>query len=407
LSRSLARLLVGSLCLLALAAAAYYWWTQIRSSPPPQQAAVPTPAHARPAPNAGEVCLPPDSTRFLDLKVERAQTKEVELGVTSVGKVVEDQSRSAHLRSLIPGTISQVLFNLGDTVRKGQVLFYLASVEVGRAKSDYLKARFDLDLAQANLERQRRLFEAKVAARRNLQEAEYTYQTAQANLAAAHRALHLFGLSDSEIEALNHNTPFPHELAPIIPIHAPISGTVVERQVHLGERVGPEDELCRIVDLSSVCIDAHVFEKDLPQIRVGQKVVVTLPAYPQQRFTGRVKYIGDLLEKETGTYIVRTLVPNPEHKLKPGMSASILILTSSRRALVVPREAILEEGSERFVFLKKERSFCKQKVEVGLTTNGLTEVCSGLKEGEEVVVKGNFLLKSELAKGSLEEQRGH
>ncbi|MDH7500330.1 MAG: efflux RND transporter periplasmic adaptor subunit [candidate division NC10 bacterium] len=372
-----------------------------------EEASAPPPAMAKPATTPGEVCLPPDSVKFLDLTVEKALRKDLALGVPTVGKVLEDQSRSAHIRSLIPGTLSQVLIKLGDRVSKGQTLFYLASIEVGKAKSEYLKAKIDLEFALANLERQRRLFEAKVASKRSVQEAETSYQTALANLTAAHRALHIFGLSDSEIEVLTQSSQAPHELTPIIPIRAPIAGTVVEMGVHLGERVAPEDELCRIVDLSSVCIDAHVFEKSLPQIRVGQKVMISLPAYPHQIFLGRVKYIGDILEKETGTYIVRTLVSNSDCKLKPGMSASIHVLTGNRKALVVPKEAILEEGNERYVFCKSDHSFCKHLVETGLTSDGFTEILSGLQEGDEVVVKGNFLLKSELAKGSLEEQRGH
>jgi cobalt-zinc-cadmium efflux system membrane fusion protein len=122
---------------------------------------------------------------------------------------------------------------------------------------------------------------------------------------------------------------------------------------------------------------------------------------------GQVRYIGDILEKETGTYIVRTIVPNPDHKLKPGMSASMHILTATRNALAVPKEAILEEGNECYVFLKRDRSFCKHAVKTGLTSNSYTEILSELKAGDEVVTKGNFMLKSELAKGSLEEHRGH
>lgn len=135
--------------------------------------------------------------------------------------------------------------------------------------------------------------------------------------------------------------------------------------------------------------------------------MVGLSAYPKETFLGKVRYIGDILEKETGTYIVRTIVPNPNHKLKPGMSASIRVLTARKSALAIPTEAILEEANDKFVFLKSNQSFCKQKVDVGLSSDGFTEIVSGLKQGDDIVVKGNFMLKSELAKGSLEEQRGH
>jgi cobalt-zinc-cadmium efflux system membrane fusion protein len=400
-------LAVGCVAILAIALGIYHLVGREIVTKGQEKAGAPPLAMAKPVANSGEVCLPPDSVKFLDLTVEKASMRELEWGIPAVGKVLEDQSRSAHIRSLIPGTISQVLVNLGDQVRKGQILFYLASVEVGNAKSEYLKAKIDLDFSQANLERQKRLFEAKVAAKRNVQEAETNYHTALANLNASHRALHIFGLSDSEIEALTQESRTPHELTPVIPIHTPIGGTVVERSIHLGERVGPEDELCRIVDLSSICVDAHVFEKNLPEIRVGQKVTVTLLAYPNETFVGRIKYIGDILEKDTGTYIVRTTVSNRNHKLKPGMSANIRIVTASKEVLAVPTEAILEEANEKFVFLRRDHSFCKHAVEVGLTSNGFTGIVSGLKPGDEVVAKGNFMLKSELAKGSLEEQRGH
>jgi RND family efflux transporter MFP subunit len=401
------RAFAAFLLFLGVALGAYYWLGKGLFHKGKEEALSPPPVMAKPVGPSGGVCLPAESIKFLDLSVEKAELRDLEMGIPTVGKVREDQNRCAHIRSLIPGTITQVMANLGDRVSKGQILFSLASIEVGKAKSDYLKTQADLDLAYTNLERQRRLFEANVAPRKGVQEGEIAYQIAQANMAAAHRTLHTFGLNDQEIKAINKNSNEAHALTAVIPIHSPISGTVVEKGVHIGERVAPEDELCRIVDLSSICVDAHVFERDLPEIRAEQRVMVVLSAYPKETFLGTVKYIGDIVEKETGTYIVRTIVSNPNHKLKPGMSANIRILTTRKSALVIPTEAILEEANDKFVFLKSNQSFCKQKVNVGLSSDGFTEIVSGLKRGDEIVVKGNFMLKSELAKGSLEEQRGH
>ncbi len=161
--------------------------------------------------------------------------------------------------------------------------------------------------------------------------------------------------------------------------------------------VDQETEILSILDPSLLCVHAEIYERDIAKIRIGQQVDVSVPAYPGETFGGKISYISDVLNEETRTITVRSEVENKEYKLKPGMFADIKIfLNHQTQALVLPVEAILDERDDKIVFLKIQGKYLPQIVEVGTHDAGYVEILAGIQEGDEVVTKGNYQLKSKL-----------
>jgi len=248
-------------------------------------------------------------------------------------------------------------------------------------------------LAKSNLEREKRLFDRGVGPEKNFITRQAEVRVAEASLEAAEKKLHVLGFSEEDVEIITST----HEQNPVIRLFAPIAGKIVEHRSILGAMIDQSSELLTIMDPTTLWIDAEVYERDIAKIKTGQNVEVSVPAYPDESFKGKISYIGDQLNDETRTITVRAEVENRGYKLKPGMFADISIhLNHASQALVLPREAILDDNNEQIVFIKLDGSYTPQIVEVGTRENGLCEIRFGLKEGDEVVVKGNYQLKSKL-----------
>ncbi|NOR22675.1 MAG: efflux RND transporter periplasmic adaptor subunit, partial [Candidatus Aminicenantes bacterium] len=178
---------------------------------------------------------------------------------------------------------------------------------------------------------------------------------------------------------------------------APISGKVIENKAVLGALIDQETEILTIMDPTLLWIDAEIYEKDIAKIRIGQEVEASVPAYPEETFKGKITYISDVLKEETRTITVRTEVENKSYKLKPGMFADIKIFFNQQsKVLVLPKEAILDDKDEKIVFIKVNDKYLPLVVKIGAREGGFIEIIRGIKEGDEVVTKGNFQLKSKL-----------
>jgi cobalt-zinc-cadmium efflux system membrane fusion protein len=204
-------------------------------------------------------------------------------------------------------------------------------------------------------------------------------------------------LKDSTINALATK---PNLASSVFPLNAPISGTVIERNGTIGATVGSDANLFKIVDLSSVWIDANVFEKDLGRVKDGQGVKITVPAFPGSTFSGRVILISSVVDPDTRTVKVRTEVANPDGRLKPDMFANVEIVTASKRtAISVPLAAVLDDGGKSVVFIADGNEYKKREVSLGLKSDDRVEIIEGLKAGDKVVVKGNYLLMEQTKGG--------
>jgi len=343
--------------------------------------------------NNDVIVLSEAEKEIIDIETVKASYKPIASQLSAMGKVLANQYRKAIVSYPFPARIGQIHVKVGDWVKAGQKLVTLQSEEVGKAKSEFYKARADYELAKVNFEREKNLFERGVRAKKNYLAAEAELKVAEANLNAAEKKLHVLGFTEDQVKAIAET----HQINPIITLFASISGKITKNNAVLGAMVDQSTEILTIMDPSLLWIDAEIYEKDIAKIKKGQKVEVSVPAYPGEIFMGKISFISDVLNEETRTITVRTEVENRDYKLKPGMFANIKIfLNHQSQTLVLPKEAVLDEKDSKIVFVKEDGKYFLRIVKIGVAQNNLVEVISGLQEGEEVVTKGNFQLKSKL-----------
>lgn len=352
-----------------------------------------------------------ESAQSQAIEAEIVTPQQIAGSIAATGKVLVPEDRMANIGPVHEGRIMNLYAGQGSVVKRGQKLADLESADIDQAEADYLKALADYEnanrtsaaevkFAQANYDRTKMLYEKTITAGKNLQQAEHDLELAKASAASsvagarvavssARRHLLILGLNDSAIDALASKP----NLASVFSLTAPISGIVVERNATVGATVGSDASLFKIIDISSVWIDANVFEKDLERVRRGQEVRVTVPAFPGVTFLGRVILISSVVNPETRGVQVRTEVSNADGRLKPDMFANVEIITDVRRAAVsLPQSAVLDDGGKKIVFVATDKGYEKHIVTTGIQSNDRVEILDGLQAGDKVVVKGNYLL---------------
>jgi cobalt-zinc-cadmium efflux system membrane fusion protein len=345
------------------------------------------------------------------VETETVQPVSMAATILATGTVLVPENRIAMIGPVHEGRIVHLYAGQGTRVRKGQKLADLESADIDEAKSDYLKAVADYEnarrtteaeikLAQSSFDRTKLLYEKSIAAQKTFQAAEHDLEVAKAAgessvastkaaLAAARRKLLILGLTRSEIDGLKGD----QDLGALFSLTSPIDGIVVERSATIGATVGSDASLFKIIDSSSVWIDANVFEKDLNRVKLGQGARVSVPAVPGAVLSGKVIFISSVVDPETRTVKVRTEAANRDGRLKPDMFANVEIITDGdRSAIAVPQSAVLSDGGQSIVFVLTAAGYEKRVVTTGIQNDDRIEIRDGVKAGEKVVVKGNYLL---------------
>jgi Cu(I)/Ag(I) efflux system membrane fusion protein len=260
---------------------------------------------------------------------------------------------------------------VGQAVRKGQPLFTLYSPSLLAAQSEYLLA-----------------LQTKEA----LAKGGTLSENGDTLVASARRRLELWDVPASEIDRLAHMRQPTKTLTMV----SPISGVVTAKNVVQGARVNPGEAPYEITDLSEVWVMADAYETDLARIRVGMKATLTLPAYPNRSFSGRVAFIDPLLDPKTRTTKVHLHFSNSTRELKPEMYGEVTLQGTAQEGLRIPSDAVIRAGTKDVVFLARgEGRFEPRVVQLGSKSGDEVEVTSGLTQGQEVVTRANFLVDSE------------
>jgi membrane fusion protein, heavy metal efflux system len=347
--------------------------------------------------------------------VEQIRARQVHASLIIPGSLEVNEDQTWRVGAIASGRMDGISARVGDAVTAGQVLALLHSHEVHEARAGYQEAATELARAQAAEEfakqrrdRAQRLLELKAGSRQDLETAEADLRNAQAAIQKAEsevekeRAhLNIFHVPPED-PASNHPQA---EEEDDIPIPAPASGLVFERKATVGSVVNSGEELFAIIDTSSLWMIASANEADLSRLHVGQAVRIQVRAYPEREFPGRILQLGEKLDPDTRTLQIRILVPNPQGRLKPEMYATATLQGSEHRAAVlVPEEAIQDVNGVSVVFVRSTpNQFEARPVKTGEHSEGETEILEGLKSGESVVVKGSFLLKSQILKSAIQE----
>ena len=346
----------------------------------------------------GRVTMTAEAQKQNGVVVAPAKRQRLAGIISATGKVEANADRIAHVSPRISGKIIAVRASLGDSVSAGQALASLDSVELGEALGRYHQSKTKLALAQSNMDRIKKLVEKKIAARKDILQAETDFKTAQTELHTDEERLSLYGVSTSDLTGDNHKRP-------LLPVKSPIGGIITEKHAIVGELSDPSKSLFTVADLSSVWVMVDINEKDLAKVRKGQTAVVLVGAFPELKLKGRITYIADQVNESTRTVKARIEVANPGRKLKPEMfaTAELALAADATSVLAVPEDAVQElDGRKLLIVTENGTEFERRAVELGRAAAGLVEVTGGLKEGERYAVKGGFVLKSEVKKGELE-----
>ena len=282
-------------------------------------------------------------------------------------------------------------------------------LEIAQAEERVTRARLraatqKLEITRQALTREQLVSRRGLLNRREVGDAETELRLAMADLASARVAR---ANSERSVAAARENVKVlgasPDGRSGSLEIRAAIGGVVLDREVTLGESIERGAEICEIADMAAVWVIGNAYEKDLSRLRVGQSVGITVTAYPQTRFSGRVTHIGTVLDEKSRTVRVRCQVDNPSGKLHPGMFAQLAVQEGGKPgALLVPEAAVQEDANAKYVFVVSGASYRRAGVRLGEASNGFHEVLSGLKAGDVVVTDGSFILKSESKKNEME-----
>ena len=320
------------------------------------------------------------------LQVATVSVQTVQNEVAVPAKVQADPDRVVHVYPPVSGRLVSLKIRPGDAVRQGQVIAILQSSDAAGARSDYQKAKIEAARSSQAEKRAALLLQHEVVSQKDYEDAKAQAETAQTDLARAEQRLRMLGLS---------STSNSDEVA----VKAPRSGIVLEIGAATGELSKSLDNassIATIADLSSVWVVGDLYEKDLSPARRGSPAKITLAALPDKSWSGTISNISDVLDPNTRTLKARVVLPNPQHMLKPEMFATMHLLGHKQELMTVPTTAVLHEGSDTFVMVKKsDGSYEKRNVTIANTTSDKTEIASGLRPGEMIVISGAELLRGE------------
>lgn len=358
------------------------------------------------AEEGGEVTLTDAQVKLGEIRSVAASTGEIGTELRLNGTVSLNQDRVAEIVPRVPGAVREVRAQLGDEVRAGDVLAVVQSRELADAAAEFLAARERLALAQDRFAREADLRAKRISAEQEFLEAKQALAEARIEQRSAEQKLRALGFSSDELQALLQRSD---DALTRYSVTAPFAGTVIEKHVAQGEQVDTGTAIFRIAQLDKVWVIASVYPKDLGRVAVGQLASVTVQAYPDRAFSGKVTWIASTIDERTRTLPIRVEIDNRERLLKPGLFARVAVVTGARKnALVIPLPAVQRQKGEDVVFVEEGQGrYARREVTLGVRSGGAVEVIAGLNEGERVVTDGAFLLKSEIEKAGFEAGHGH
>jgi Cu(I)/Ag(I) efflux system membrane fusion protein len=310
--------------------------------------------------------------QLIGLKIAHAERGAVGGSWRTSGRVAVDETRVHHVNVKFSGFMEHVHADfVGRPVRKGEPLFAIYSPELLAAQQEYLLA---LDT------------------RKRLAAAGGMSADGDALVAAARRKLELWDVPRKELDRLERTGEATRDIT----FYSPASGVVTKKDVVPGMRVNAGDMPFEIVDLSRVWVLADAYETELRHVKLGMRATLTLKAFPNRTFAGRVAFIDPLLDPRTRTAKVRIEVPNPTGELRPEMFGEVVLEGKSRDGVRIPADAVIHSGTKSVVFVAlPDGKFQPREVQLGEGDSEWVEVVSGVEKGDGVVIRANFLVDSE------------
>ena len=310
---------------------------------------------------------------MMGVKTEKARVMDLSQSIRTVGIVTVDETRISHIHTKFEGYIEQIFVNyVGQQVRKGQPVFSFYAPDMMATQREYILA---------------------LQARDQWEKSGTSARLPGVDLVeAARQRLALWDINPDQITQIEKT----REPIRNFVINSPVNGIVSAKTAFQGNRVMPADTLYEITDLSSVWVLADLYEINVPFVKIGDPVTISLSYSPGRIFKGRVSFINPNIDEKSRTVKVRIVLDNPSGSLKPDMYADVVFGGHLGRGVGVPDSAVMGTGEREMVFIAKgDGVFEPREVKTGIKVRGFYEIKKGLRAGEDVVIGANFLLDSE------------
>lgn len=325
-------------------------------------------------PGRAVVRVTPEKQQIIGVRFAEVKTRELKKIIRAVGRVDYVEPALAFVNTKFDGWIEKLYVDYtGKFVKKGQPLADIYSPELVSTQEEYLIAfKSEKDIKNKDIT--------------NSLSSNFSV------LESARQRLKFWDITEDQIKRLEETGDIKKTLT----IYSPVNGYVIEKNVIDGQRIMSGENLYKIADISKVWIYGDIYEYEIPLVKVGDSVNITLSYLPGETFTGTVSYIYPYLEEETRTNKIRVEADNKDFKLKPGMYANLEIVVDLGKRLVVPSSAILDSGEQKYLFVDiGDGYFEPRAVKTGIATDDYYEILEGVKEGEKVVTSAAFLIDSE------------
>jgi len=329
-----------------------------------------------------------EQVKAAGMAIESAGPARIKTSLQLPGEIKFNEDRTAHVVPRVAGVVDSVSANLGQEVKRGQVLAVLSSPGLSEQRSALQSAQRRLELARTTYEREKKLWEEKISPQQDYLQAQQAMQEAQIAVANANQKLLALGATPGSAALGRYE------------LRAPFDGMVVEKHISLGESVGEAVNVFTISDLSTVWAEISVAANNLNLVRIGEPVTIRSSAFDQTA-SGTVSYVGSLIGAQTRTATARVTLTNPQRVWRPGLFVNVELVSSEADAPVtVSADAVQTVEEKPTVFLKVPGGFLPQHVQTGRSDGKRIEIVGGLKPGAAYAASGSFVIKSQQGKSS-------
>ena len=340
----------------------------------------------------GRIKMDAETAKRTGIDIAAAGPAKIESTLQLQGEIQLNQDRVAHVVPRLAGVVVASPRNIGDNVKKGDLLAVIESQALAELKGVWLAAQKRLELAQITYEREKRLWEEKISAEQDFIASRYALNEAQIAQQTALQRLVAIGASPGDASRGGRDALTRYE------IRAPLAGTIVEKHLTLGEAVKEDADIFTIADLSTVWAEMTVYPKDLHTVRVGQKATVTGSA-SEPSAMGNISYVGALVGEQTRSTKARVTLQNPQRRWAPGLLVNVeLVRQEAHVPVAVAVDAIQTYRDWKVVFIRVGDFFEARPVELGRSDGKTVEITKGLAPGTPYAARGSYTLKAELGK---------
>lgn len=340
-----------------------------------------------------EITLTDEQIKLAQIETGKIKQKEISTKISCKGQIIATPQNRAKVSVPAAGYVNRVFVQNGQLIQKGSPIISLEHPSYIELQKNYLQAQSKFEYIEKEYERQKILYEQNANTAKVFEKTKSEYKELKSELQAGKLQLELINIDAEKLTSEN--------IQKNIIIYAPISGSINKINISIGQFIKSGDMILEIIGNNEFLLELQVFEKNIQNILVGQKVVFTCsnPKSTIIEHTAEIKYIGNLADENSKTFMVQAKPENCTKEMRHGLYVNAEIIQENKMAYVLPETAIIQEGEEFFVFVENNNNFIKTNIEVGQKDGDFVEIIDAKKiKTSTIVKKGANYIKAEMNK---------